>query len=134
LHTCATKTDGTAWCWGHNGDGRLGLGLPVTPGIVTLPAQVGAGTFWTSIDAGGVHTCATAGGGGLSCWGTQRYGSLGIGRLDGTGLPQSVSASWSRISAGLTHTCAVDVAAVRLACWGHGALGFAVVTGGDPIV
>jgi len=25
-HSCATRTDGTLWCWGYNGDGELGTG------------------------------------------------------------------------------------------------------------
>jgi alpha-tubulin suppressor-like RCC1 family protein len=133
LHSCATKTDGTAWCWGHDGDGRLGLGVSA-PHNVTLPARVGTGTTWTSIDAAGFHTCATSTGGTLSCWGTQRYGALGVGRVDGTGLPQVVPGSWTKVTTGISHTCAVQAVTAQVACWGHGALGYAVVTGGDPVV
>lgn len=133
MHTCATKTDGTAWCWGSNGDGRLGQGLSATPANVTAPAQVGTGTSWTSIGAGTFHTCALATGGAVSCWGSQRHGALGIGRVDGTGFPQQVPGTWKALSTGISQTCAVDASTSKLACWGYGALGFAVATGGDPI-
>jgi len=35
--SCAIRIDRTAWCWGHNGDGQLGVGDNTTR---TSPTQV----------------------------------------------------------------------------------------------
>jgi alpha-tubulin suppressor-like RCC1 family protein len=36
--TCATTTDGSAYCWGYNGNGDLGNGL--MSGMANVPSQV----------------------------------------------------------------------------------------------
>ena len=41
----ATKTDGTAWAWGGNGDGELGLNTQGPAGRVSSPTQI-PGTEW----------------------------------------------------------------------------------------
>ncbi len=44
-----------------------------------------AGVSATAIALGGLFTCAIEAGGGVKCWGDNRYGQLGIGRpLDQT--------------------------------------------------
>lgn len=49
--TCATKVNGTLWCWGSDDYGQLGNG-PGTTGDQPSPLQVGAATDWTSVSAG----------------------------------------------------------------------------------
>ena len=36
-HTCASKTDGTLWCWGNNTDGQLGINSSINK---TVPTQL----------------------------------------------------------------------------------------------
>ena len=36
-HTCASRADGTLWCWGYNGEGQLGIGNHAAQ---DLPRQV----------------------------------------------------------------------------------------------
>ena len=91
-HTCATRTDGTLWCWGNNDSGQLGIGSESETGQdlpqqVTTPAPGG----WTSVTAGGFHTCATRTGGTLWCWGWGASGQLGIGNGNDQDLPQQVT-------------------------------------------
>jgi alpha-tubulin suppressor-like RCC1 family protein len=79
-HTCALKTDRTAWCWGRGTDGRLGLGSTAEQ---TVPAQVGEHDDWVMISAGGAHTCAPRYDARLWCWGNNADGQIGIGdRID----------------------------------------------------
>jgi alpha-tubulin suppressor-like RCC1 family protein len=70
-HTCATKLDGTLWCWGSNAQGQLGDGTTTDR---PFPAKVAGATG--VVTAGALHTCASAGGT-VWCWGTDTSGQLG---------------------------------------------------------
>jgi alpha-tubulin suppressor-like RCC1 family protein len=96
-HACAVASNGSLWCWGSDLEGELGVGT--TAGIPNGPVQVGSAMNWTSVSAGGSHTCGTqrnpgnAGGGGgsavsLSCWGDNGEGQIGLG-TDGAVVPAS---------------------------------------------
>ncbi len=88
-HTCGVTTDGTAYCWGSNVDGRLGIGTATGPdqctpigtstpvSCATVPAAVAGGFLFTSITAGGAHTCGLTRQGIAYCWGWNGYGQLG---------------------------------------------------------
>ena len=125
-YSCATRKDGTLWCWGLNQNGRLGLGNQTS---VTRPHQVTtpAATGWASVSAGEEHTCGVRADGTLWCWGTGNGGQLGLG--DGGAphdLPQQVTspatAGWVSVSAGGADTCAVRGDAT-LWCWGFNSNG-----------
>ncbi len=80
---------------------------------------------YTSISAGGWHTCAVSESKQLLCWGWNRHGQLGTGddadRRVPTrvkGLPGPVAA----VAAGMAHTCAVGVDG-GVWCWGWNAYG-----------
>jgi len=123
-HTCATRA-GRIACWGSDssgqlGDGSAGASPDATPGLIASGA-----TDWTSVSAGGNHTCATRAGR-VACWGNDDYGQLGDGGArsgpDATpGLIASGATDWKKVSAGTNHTCATR--AGRIACWGHDGYG-----------
>ncbi len=54
-HTCARRSTGRLFCWGADGNGKLGNGEP------QQPERSGAGrrqlTNWTAVSAGAAHTC-----------------------------------------------------------------------------
>ena len=124
-HTCALTSGGEVMCWGDNRDGELGDGT--TTDRFTPVTVVGLGTGIKTIAAGGEHTCALAGGGGVKCWGRNTYGRLGDGSTRRRATPVDVRGLTSGVvalSAGGEHTCAIATAGI--ACWGrnvHGQLG-----------
>ena len=120
-HPCATRSDGTLWCWGYNHFGQLGIGNTISqdlPQQVTTPASTG----WTSAAAGAYHTCAARSDGTLWCWGYNGVGQLGIGNTTSQDLPQQVTSpaadGWASVTAGYQHTCAAR-SDTTLWCWGY---------------
>ena len=151
-HTCARKTDGSAWCWGSNYRGQLGIGRDSSGkqyGDQKLPKKL-AITDVLGVYAGGNHTCATINTTAdntpsdttVSCWGSNNNGQLGIGSeattTCGTGLymgpcalsPRTVPGATAgskfdntrSVSAGALHTCAVKNGGA-LWCWGSNQYG-----------
>jgi alpha-tubulin suppressor-like RCC1 family protein len=122
-HTCGLTAEGTAYCWGANAAGQLGVGDNVASSAVPLP--VSGGIVFASISAGESHTCGLTPNGVLYCWGWNLEGELG----DGSGralsaTPNRIAADhvFLAVSAGGLHTCAVDTAH-DLYCWGLNANG-----------
>jgi alpha-tubulin suppressor-like RCC1 family protein len=121
--TCGVQSDSSLWCWGDNAFGRLGL--PAATLHATTPTQIGGGTPWTTVSAGGTHTCAIDASGGLWCWGGNASGELGYATSMVTtdGVPyQSTptpvdSASWLAVAAAGAFTCGIR-ADHSLWCWG----------------
>ncbi|HEU4349240.1 MAG TPA: hypothetical protein VFR35_15805 [Actinoplanes sp.] len=111
-HSCATKADGTLWCWGD-------------PGVVRYTAQaVGTDTTWRSTAVGDRFTCGVQSAGSLWCWGVNTHGQLGLG--DTAYRPAMVrvgtASTWKQVTAGQAHTCAVGTD-TTLWCWGNNADG-----------
>jgi hypothetical protein len=137
-HTCGLTAGGSLHCWGDDGDGQLGIGRPVASCRIDAvrfycsdrPEPVGRAGQWRAVAAGGSHTCAIDGGGGLHCWGSDRFGQLGsgsTGSCDGVGGPAPCRRAPARVTtlafpaaavvAGASHTCVLD-ADGRAWCWG----------------
>lgn len=136
VHTCATSTEGTMWCWGTNQAGQLGSGptagspapassnTPVE--VLSLKAGPVARPPLRDIVAGGDHTCAILSDGRVFCWGRNSFGQLGLNSTTDSNIPIAVrgipgsgasTLSGTLVAAGKSHTCAVDGGPV--ACWGR---------------
>lgn len=98
-HVLAIKTDNTLWAWGLNGSGRLGDGTVVNK---SSPVQIGAGTDWAYVAAGGGNgfSVAIKTNGTLWSWGTNGNGNLGSGTTISRSSPVQVGAltNWSKVS------------------------------------
>ena len=107
-------------------------------GIIQLPNP----WDFTSISAGGYHTCAAQFGGALYCWGWNQTGQVGTGESDPFGpvqvpscsgffcviAPTFVMGSVSEVDGGSNHTCALTwatppIGAGNAECWGRGGSG-----------
>ena len=124
-HSCAILDDGSLKCWGHNGNGQLGIGSYTeqsTPQLVSL----GAGRTAVEVSAGDLHTCAVLDDGSLKCWGSNNNGQLGDGSSTNSNTPVAVSLPSGRtaveVASGELHTCAMlDDSSLK--CWGYNGWG-----------
>ncbi|MEZ4587907.1 MAG: hypothetical protein R2909_16135 [Gemmatimonadales bacterium] len=123
-HACGIRNDGVVLCWGSNGSGRLGDGTTINRSLPTpITTPIGAAAF-TSIAAGGAHSCAVDIAGQAFCWGAGGSGALGNGSLGGSPNPVLVSGGrvLTSVAAGLNHSCALE-AGGAVYCWGANATG-----------
>ena len=116
-HSCAVKTDGSAWCWGSNANGQLGNGTTTSS---TTPVAVSTmASAVTMISAGFAHTCAVKTDGSAWCWGSNVSGQLGDGTTISSTTPMAVISMASGVTqlvAGYNHVCVRKSGAVW--CWG----------------
>jgi len=132
-YACATTVSGEVRCWGQElygslGDGGDGTDRRTEPTVVPgVGAAVRVEALWQ-------HTCA-ANGSGVSCWGWNQYGELGIAAspdiCTAPGLPRDCAnspqrvpgpAEVSAVSVGFHHSCAIAGGGV-VWCWGANSQG-----------
>tara|TARA_R100000152_G_C6592833_1_gene52696 strand:- start:40 stop:543 length:504 start_codon:yes stop_codon:yes gene_type:complete len=93
----ATKTDGTLWSWGYNGQGQLGTNTAGGPTKVSSPVQI-PGTSWAEPECGSMSCYATRTDGTLWAWGDNHRGSLALNIEGGPGRrssPIQIPGTWS---------------------------------------
>lgn len=124
-HTCAVRSDGTAWCWGMGAIGRLGRGSVADSYLPVLVTGV-AGAV--DIEAFDNNTCVLLQDKKVKCWGDNADGQIGnlvapspaLTSYYVVGLNDAVD-----LAVGYSHVCAVREAGPAV-CWGrndHGQLG-----------
>jgi alpha-tubulin suppressor-like RCC1 family protein len=83
-HACGITTDGSAYCWGENTRGQLGLG-EIDSTFHRTPMPVAGTERFVQLSLGGRHTCGLTVDHRALCWGENWAGQLG----DGTAAPWS---------------------------------------------
>lgn len=140
--TCAVLEDDRIKCWGDNPEGELGLGetgnrgdAPGEMGDALPFVDLGADFAVAQLVMGRTHACALSKTGQVKCWGTNRYGQLGLGDRRSRGSSAShmgdalptvaLGEKVMQLAAGYEHTCAL-LEGGDIRCWGrnnHGQLG-----------
>ena len=134
---CAITLAAEAWCWGNNGDDRLGDGATATQSLVPTPVLT-AQVFDTVVNdtivlgqvrllvqemsAGEAHTCGINLSQRIWCWGRNREGQLGKGTVSDFFPPSPLATTevYKHVAVGGLHTCALTLAANADAqCWGY---------------
>lgn len=123
-HSCALTPDGVAYCWGYNRFGQVGNGSTANE---PTPFPVLGGLAFLTLRSGYMRSCGIAADGAVYCWGRGGYAQIGdpAATLETcSGLPCSTiprrlqsSLSFSSVSTGAMHSCAVTAAGEAL-CWG----------------
>lgn len=120
-HACALTRTGAALCWGTGVNGQLGNGVQGPGTAATTPIGVSGTRVYTSISAGGAHTCALAADSTAWCWGANRVGELGNRSESSSPLPVAVTmpqnTRFVALTTGTAHTCALNAAGAAW-CWG----------------
>jgi alpha-tubulin suppressor-like RCC1 family protein len=125
-HACALTPAGKAYCWGSNSVGQTGAptrttcpdGLGRVVGCSMTPQAVDKDITFTSITAGGDHSCALTADGSAYCWGSNASGELGNGTqtLSDSPVAAANGLHFSAITAGANHTCGITAGGTY--CWG----------------
>ena len=132
-YSCGYTNTGAGYCWGEDISGSLGAGGAVPTANPTPTLVLGGHTF-TSITAGGGHTCGVVAG--LTyCWGLNASGELGIGVTGGTNdtpvlLPMQHGITLLLPGLG-EHTCGLNGLG-EIYCWGLNTSGQVGVAAGAP--
>jgi hypothetical protein len=128
-HACAANATGRTMCWGSNSDGELGngttSGIPnPTPGdVLTLASGTRETVAFGDVFA--LQSCARGDTGGVKCWGSNQFATLGNGSAAASAVPVNVTGLSSGIVglSGSTHgICALGTFGEAW-CWGNGAVG-----------
>lgn len=77
---CGQTVTGTAWCWGANDFGQLGMGVvgPDPDYALPTPQAVLEGANWPVLAGGFFHTCGIAFDGSARCWGNNASKQVGV--------------------------------------------------------
>jgi alpha-tubulin suppressor-like RCC1 family protein len=115
-HSLGIASDGTAWAWGFNASGRLGVGDTALRTIPTpVDAADGRPQYWKQLSAGGAHSLGIASDDTAWAWGFNGSGRLGVGDIVLRTIPTSVAttgssnppATWKQLSAGDSHSLGI---------------------------
>ena len=92
----ATKTDGTLWAWGYNGQGQSGQNNRTA---YSSPVQVGSGTDWNFMSLASYRMTAIKTDGTLWIWGENQTGTLGLNQANEArySSPVQIPGTWGSV-------------------------------------
>ncbi|MFL5386251.1 MAG: RCC1 domain-containing protein [Longimicrobiaceae bacterium] len=123
-HACGLTSGGQPWCWGRNAGGQLGDSTAAATTVPVATFQMGWNAF-TSLTAGGSHSCGLVSSGQAWCWGYNGDGRLADGTTSLGLAPVQVlqgALSFTVLSGGDAHTCGLDSSG-QAYCWGNNSYG-----------
>jgi len=121
-HSCALMNGGVQ-CWGSNLNGQIGNGTALDEVHTAYPVNTSVQTPLvgvTAIAAGSNHNCAAVDGG-VSCWGLNSSGQLGVDSTANAAFAVAAlppGSGVTSVAAGGNFTCASS--GVLTWCWGNG--------------
>lgn len=123
--TCALHRSGQISCWGDNFVGKLGRGFYTEDQTeVYTPAHVKNISNAISISSKSHRSCAVLSSGKINCWGDNRHGQLGNGKLSYFTVPVEVKNISNAVSVAVggeyfvgEHSCAL-LSTDEIYCWG----------------
>jgi alpha-tubulin suppressor-like RCC1 family protein len=122
-HSLGVRTNGTAWAWGNNANGRLGDNTTVSRSSPV--SVVGGFTDWCQVSAGCAHSVGVRTNGTAWGWGLNTSGQLGDNTVTLRSSPVSVVGGftdWCQVAAGNAHNLGVRTNG-SLWSWGAGFCG-----------
>jgi alpha-tubulin suppressor-like RCC1 family protein len=119
FHACGLTEEGSAWCWGGNWYGELGIGSTGQisgPLAIPVPTLVSGGNRFRAIATSSNSTCALDFDGAAWCWGLDTGGPA-------SNVPQRVAGApvFASIQAAFSHTCGLTPSGEAW-CWGTSGL------------
>ena len=122
VHMVALKTDGTAWSWGRNQHGQLGLNQDYS-GQRSSPTQIGTDTTWNAVSGSrDGWNIATKTDGTMWSWGKNDGGILGHNNETNYSSPKQIpGTTWSTKFAAGRYLLAVKTDGTL---WGWGSNGW----------
>jgi len=114
--TCGLSTAGQVYCWGN---------ISATDQQQTTPSAYSSTPIFTTLTVGGAHACGLTGDGSAYCWGNNNWGQIGDSTTTVRDVPTPVAGglTFSAISAGYAHTCALAKPEGAVTCWGLNSAG-----------
>jgi VCBS repeat-containing protein len=116
-HNCGIVSGGNAYCWGSDNYGQLGD--DATLAYKPIPVLVAGGHTFTSIDAGGDHSCGTTSTA-TYCWGRDDKGQLGDDvTIADKSTPTLIATGYTftSVNIGDFHSCGITSIG-NAYCWG----------------